>query len=386
MTTIVRMIQRKLAIALLLSSVLVLAVQNPPGKPQKKTLTERLAKLVAPWPEPDVIRQRHADADGRELFRTVDPLTFTLESDFGSVNKDRDPNSTKHFPAVLKIAGTDGQQKSVPITISGRGHLRRMAVTCNFIPLRLELPKDQVKGTAFEGPASALKLVTHCQGSQSHEQYILREYLAYKLADILMPHHFRARLAKVTYIDSKAGKPLTTRYGIVLEDDDDVARRMDGRTVSIERTQFKDLEPSTLANMMVFEYLLGNTDFSIFALHNVVIVQLQSKVLYPVPYDFDLSGLVNAPYALPAPRLGIKTVLERAYRGPCLTPEQLESTLAGFKAKKTEVLAAAEGIADLNSDSKREVKQFLNDFYSTIERPSGVKSAFVTGCNNRSTM
>src|SRR5262245_298710 len=123
------MLRRLLATVLLFSTAFAVAAQNPPAKaPQKKTLTEKLSKLVAPWPEPDVIRQRHADADGRALFRSVEPLGFTLESDFTAVNKDRDPNSTKKFPAVLKIAGSDGQQKSITMNISGRGHLRRMAV------------------------------------------------------------------------------------------------------------------------------------------------------------------------------------------------------------------------------------------------------------------
>src|SRR5437762_774014 len=115
------MIQRSFTAVLLFSAALLVAGQNPAEKRQQKTLTEKLSKLVAPWPEPDVIRDRRTDADGRALFRNADALAFTVQSDFSAVNKDRDPDSTKHFPAVLKVAGQDGQQKSIPISISGRG-------------------------------------------------------------------------------------------------------------------------------------------------------------------------------------------------------------------------------------------------------------------------
>jgi hypothetical protein len=160
---------------------------------------------------------------------------------------------------------------------------------------------------------------------------------------------------------------------------------MGGRVVSVVHTLFTDLDPGTLANMMVFEFMLGNTDFSIYALHNVILVQLQPRILDPVGYDFDLSGLVHAPYAVPAPNLGIKSVLDRVYRGPCLTQDQLEPVLANFRSKKSDVLAAVNSIADLGSDARSEVRNYLNEFFSGIDRPSSVNRSFISGCK-RSTM
>src|SRR5262249_2892655 len=145
------------------------------------------------------------------------------------------------------------------------------------------------------------------------------------------------------------------------------------------------LEPTTLDQMMLFEFMLGNTDFSIYALHNVIIVQLPNRELLPVPYDFDLSGLVHAPYAVPAPNLGIKAVTDRAYRGPCLTQEQWEPVLTVFRAKKNDMLAAVNSMADLGSDARNEMRGFLNDFFSGIDRPSSVNRSFISGCK-RTTM
>src|SRR5207247_2901548 len=111
------------------------------------------------------------------------------------------------------------------------------------------------------------------------------------------------------------------------------ARRNEGRTVELPRIQFADLEPQTLTRTMLYEYAIGNTDFSIWALHNVKFVQKPTRALYIVPYDFDLSGLVHAPYANPDRRLGLRTVLDRMYRGPCRTVEEFDAAAASFRAK-----------------------------------------------------
>jgi hypothetical protein len=377
---------RRLSFIFLIALIAMSAsAQQKQEQKQKKTAVEKLAKLTQPWPDASVLADRQNDAEHRALFQNTEPLEFTLESDFGAINKERNPNSTPRFSAVLKAPGPDGQVKSIDIKLSPRGHLRRKSITCAFVPLRLEFTKDSTKGTAFEGPATALKLITHCENSKEHEQFILRENLAYRLANILSPRMFRARLAKVTYIDSKSKKTITTRYGTLLEDDNDVARRLGGRVVSIERTSFTDLEPDTLAKTTIFEFLLGNTDYSIYALHNVILVQLPNRSLLPVAYDFDLSGLVHAPYAVPDTRLGIKTVLERLYRGPCLSQEQLEPTLATFRSKKSDMLAAVDAMPDLNADARKEVRNYLNDFFSAIDKPSSVNRYFISGCK-RTTM
>lgn len=354
--------------------------KGAPAANQKKTATQKLAKLIEPWPAADVLQSRKTDAERRALFQTAEPLVFTLESDFGAVNKDRNPESTQQFPAVLKVSGAGGQPASIPIKIGARGHVRRMSQTCNFVPLRLEFPAEGLKGTPFEGRSETLKLVTHCQNSKDSDQFVLREFLAYKVSNIMLERSFRARLATVTYVDSKNGKTLMTRNGMLLEDDGDVARRMGGRTVTIERLAFKDLQIEPLTHLMVFEFMLGNTDFSIFALHNVVLVQTPDNKIHPVPYDFDLSGFVRPPYSVGDRRLGLKSVDERLYRGPCRTKEELDTVFAGFKGKKDEVMSAINSQAGLETEPRREMVSYLNDFYSLLDRPGSVKRFFIDNC------
>jgi hypothetical protein len=181
--------------------------------------------------------------------------------------------------------------------------------TCGWVPLRVVFKKKDVAGTVFDGQSS-LKLVTHCRDNNDFEQHVLREYLPYRIYGLLSPIAFRARLAKITYVDAASGKPLTTRYGMFIEADGDVARRAGARSVDLPRTQFKDLDPDSLMTMTLFEYMIANTDVSIFKLHNVKLMVTEKKVTYPIPHDFDYSGLVNTPYANP--------ILSWALR-PCAT-------------------------------------------------------------------
>ena len=226
---------------------------------------------------------------------------------------------------------------------------------------------------------AGLKLVTHCTNTSESDQFILREYLAYRIGNIVTPRSFRARLAHVTYVDSEKRKTLTTRYAIFLEDDDDVARRLEGKIVDRELT-FQQLHPVAVLQMTLFEFMIGNTDYSIFGRHNVRIVEHGSGLVYPIPYDFDVSGLVNVQYARPDPRLHIQNLTERVYRGPCKTPQQMDPFLKIFDSKKPDVTAAIESVPDLNSLSRRQVTSFLNGFFSVIDKPSSVKHELIDHC------
>jgi len=361
---------------------LALFVATPQAQPPKKAPADKLAE---PWPDAERMRERRTDAEQRRLFQSAEPLAFTLVADFKAVNKDRDPNSTKRFPAVLRVAGGEDKTDSIPVRLRTRGHFRLRPGSCDFVPLRVEFPTEEVRGTVFDGQ-DALKLGTHCRGDKDYDQYTLREYLTYNIFRLVTPRSFRVRLAKATYVDSVGGKTLTTRYAMFLENDNDVARRMDGRIAEVPRLLFRSLDSEMLLLTTIFEYMIGNTDFSIYALHNFRLVQNQAGIRYAVPYDFDLSGLVHTYYAIPDRAIGIKSVRDRLYRGPCRGVEELEPILAEFRAKKNEVMALYDSLPDLDPEYRREARQYLEEFYSTITRSGLVKRAFVDGCSKRPTI
>jgi hypothetical protein len=260
-----------------------------------------------------------------------------------------------------------------------------MARNCSVVPLRVEFPKDGMAGTPFDGQ-SALKLGTGCEDSKEYEQITLREYLQYPMFNLVTPLSFRARLARATYTDEKSKKKSNARYALFIEHENDVARRAEGRVVELPRLVFKDLEAETLTRMMLFEYMIGNTDLSIWALHNVRIVQRPDRTLLGVPYDFDLSGLVHAPYAMPDRRLGLRSVVDRLYRGPCRTTDEFDAAAEPFRAKRGEMLALVDATRDLDQSLRRDIKEYIEGFFRAIDKPASIKKALVDACKPASTM
>jgi hypothetical protein len=350
------------------------------GKPAQPAKKNPLLKLIEPWPAPEKMKERRETAEALPLFAATDVLTVTLVGDFKAINKDHDPDSRQLYPGVVRL----DDNKELQVQFRARGHVRRLSRTCDYVPLKVEFVKKETKGTIF-AEQDALKLVVQCAGGTEFEQYVLREYLAYRIYNVITRQSFRARLAKVSYVDRASGKPAGTRIGIFLEDEGDVARRMEGRIVDLPRLLFENLENDSLMPAMIFEYMIGNTDMSIFALHNMKIVQRPDKTLHVVPYDFDYSGLVNAPYALPARGFLMKNVTERLYRGPCRNQELVDPYVANFVAKKDIVRALPDQIPGFSRVSRDDARNYLDSFYSSIDSAKEVRGLFVT-CKPISTM
>jgi len=377
--------------ASLLAILFAVGLAVPPSSAQSSVPAQAagkknpLIKLAEPWPAADALKARRLEAEARPLFQRADALEFTLTANFNAINKDRNPESTTRYPAVLTVAAADGTPRNIPVKLSARGHFRRMARNCSVVPLRVEFPKDGMAGTPFDGQ-SALKLGTGCEDSKEYEQITLREYLQYPMFNLVTPLSFRARLARATYTDEQSKKKSNARYALFIEHENDVARRAEGRVVELPRLVFKDLEAETLTRMMLFEYMIGNTDLSIWALHNVRIVQRPDRTLLGVPYDFDLSGLVHAPYAMPDRRLGLRSVVDRLYRGPCRTTDEFDAAAEPFRAKRGEMLALVDATRDLDQSLRRDIKEYIEGFFRAIDKPASIKKALVDACKPASTM
>jgi len=345
---------------------------------QTSTAQNSATPAPEPWPDAKTLESRRVSAESRRLFQGDEPLAFRLIANFKTVNGDMDENSTKTYPATIEFVDKAGVTRSIALQIRPRGHSRRKI--CPNPPLRLEFPKEEAKGTVFDGHG-ALKLGTHCKPEL--DDYVQREYAAYKVYNLLTPRSFRARLARATYVDAKSGKVLETRNAMFIEDDDDVAKRLSGRIDETEKLRFAHFDDETLMLMMVFEYFIGNTDMSLYLQHNAVIVGTPKNVRYPIPYDFDYAGVVNATYAVPGRGLGLVTVRTRLYRGPCKAPSQLAPTFDRFRGIRDRVLAIYDGLPSLKPAYRKDVQDYLGKFYKTIDSPIEVKKAFIDGCNGR---
>ena len=158
---------------------------------------------------------------------------------------------------------------------------------------------------------------------------------------------------------------------------------MTGRVDDTEKLRFVHFDDDTLTLMMVFEYFIGNTDVSLYAQHNVNVVLTPKAVRYPVPYDFDYAGVVNALYAVPGRGLGLVTVRTRLYRGPCQSPSKLAATFDQLRGIRDRVMAIYDGLPGLKPAYRKDVQEYLAKFYKTIDNPIEVKKVFVDGCESR---
>jgi len=362
-----------------------LSAQAPSAAQAQKPVAaaaEQPPKPPIEWPpDADTLRERRLEAEAVPLFASQDPVEVTLTADWRTVQRDRDVESKKTYPGTLTIAENGTPGTPIPIQLRTRGHARRSPRVCEFAPLRLELPKDGTKGTIFEGHG-AIKLGVHCQSGGAYRQYTLKEYLANRLHNALTPRSLRVRLANVTYVDTDAGKKPFTRLGIFFEDVDDMAKRVDARELPVPRQMFQYVDQPHLLFMSLFQYMIGNTDYSILMLHNVIMLDDAKGVRYTVPYDFDYSGLVNAHYAVPYKGLGLVSVQDRLYRGPCKTEAEIAAALTPFREKKAELLAMPASLGPLGLDeaSRKHTEKYLNEFFETIGNPNKLKKAFVIDC------
>ncbi len=332
-----------------------------------------------PWPDAKEIAERRRESETLRLFASEEPLAFKLIADFRAVNRDRNPLSEKTFPAAIVLPLADGTETEIGLQIRTRGHSRRKPEVCSFAPLRLEFQRELMGGTPL-ARHRAIKLGAHCRDVDEFEQYVLREYAVYKVFNLLTPRSFRARLAKATYLEAGNKRIFAQKYAIFIEDEDDVAKRLEGRITDAKGTVFRRLDQETLTLMTLFELMIGNTDMSISAQHNVRLVETPASVTYPVPYDFDYSGLVNTVYSLPDKRLGISDVRERLYRGPCRTPEELETYFVKFREARAGIYALYDAIPGMSASTRRGAKAYLDQFYRTIERPRDVKRMIIDPC------
>jgi hypothetical protein len=322
------------------------------------------------------------------LFTSHDALEITLEADFHTIRReDRKQDSEEERPAVLRWTTADGSTGSLDIQVRTRGNFRLSRRNCDFPPLRLNLKKGSTKGTLFEGQ-DKLKLVVTCKLGQDYwEQYVLLEYMAYRTLNVLTDISFRARLARVTYVDTSGEDDTFTRFAFLIEDAEMMALRQPARVVEWVAGQ---LDPRLLEKHQaivadVFQYMIGNTDWSGVEMHNMELIRTFDGVPYTVPYDFDFSGLVNARYASPAPSLDISRVRDRLFRGFC--PEVVHRSQADYDAvyalfleKKDEIYEMWRSLEGLEPDRLEDTLEYFDEFYETIGDPRRIEGRMMRHC------
>jgi hypothetical protein len=312
--------------------------------------------------------------EAKPLFAADEPIKLTLKGPINDLARGSRAKD-KTIQATLSVQG-----ESLPVTLSARGITRRMAEVCPFPPIRVVFPDKPPSGSLFKGQKE-LKLVTHCRPAESFQQYVLLEYAAYRIYNQLTPLSFRARLATIDYVDA-AGKPMTTRVGYFLEDIDDVAKRNGLKRVKVQgRIPVAQLSAPDAARFVLFEYMISNLDWAMTAgpagtncCHNSRPVAPEGATanFAPVPYDFDFSGMVDAPYATPPEGIKVANVRVRVYRGFCAHNDAVQAEAAALAPKRAALIGVLDTIPELSPGSRQKASDYLGGFFDQIGSPQGV--------------
>jgi len=313
------------------------------------------------------------------LFTKDDILDLSLRFDL--TNYKRKKPKEEYMKAILTyhISETDSINKE--IRLKSRGEFRNGY--CDLPPIRLNFSKADFQKDDLK-KINKLKMVTHCK--YGNEEYLLKEYLIYKLYNVLTDNSFRVRLIRIEYINTyKKTKPIKT-FAFFIEPVEILGERIKAVPIDAVNLNQKHINPEMMDRMAIFFYMIGNTDWSVPNQHNC-------KVLTPtvfegaslgviVPYDFDYSGLVNAGYAVPPEGLGIESVLQRRYLGICRSEDLYINALREFSEKKDQFYKVIKDFTLLSEKERKKMTEYLDSFYAGFDKRNSIVLNLLNECKS----
>lgn len=312
------------------------------------------------------------------LFDTDELMEISLKFDITRYRRKRDESEYLDATLVYHTSPTDSIVKSLKVRPRG---ISRLAI-CDFPPIMLNFKKTDSIGDEFSR-INKIKMVTHC--SAGGEEYLLREYLVYKMYNVLTEYSFRVRLLRVNYINTtKQTKKPVREFAFLIEPVDALGKRTNSVEVETAKVTQRHIRRQVMDRMAIFNYMIGNTDWSVPIRHNTLTMAqgnfggLESGII--IPYDFDYSGLVNTPYAVPFEGLGLESVRERRYLGVCRTEEEFNEALTEFREKKDEMYKVIYEFPYLSSKSKKEMINYLEGFYSNFDKRNTIVYLLLREC------
>ena len=319
-----------------------------------------------------------AQATASPLFDDNAVIDVELIGPIGSLVADKKDDT--ELPFVL-IA--DGVEHHIKIRVRGNSRLR----VCEFPPLRFNFSGSDTERSVFAGQ-DKLKLVTHCRNRAVAQTDALEEYAAYRIFNLISDVSYRTRLLRIRYMDTderRKDKRLEY-YGFLIESQTELAERVGGQTANVTGVSLRSLDKDQAALVYVFQYLIGNTDWSMVktggddtCCHNGDILDIGSKHFY-LPYDFDLAGLVNAKYAYPDPSLRIRKVTQRLYRGFCTERATMQKALGIVKSREIGILNLLHEIPGLPDGDIATGVAYLNQFFARAKEEEKLLQSFARRC------
>jgi hypothetical protein len=312
------------------------------------------------------------------LFEDDAVLAISLTGPFSTLIEEKEHR--EELPFILRANDVEHQIK---LRVRGNSRLQ----LCDPPPMRLNFVKSETKDTVFAGQ-DKLKLVNRCHDNDRAEMDVLQEYAAYKMFSVISDVGYKVRLVQTSFIDTekRLKSDSIVRYGFLIESASELADRVGGKSVHIPGVTLGSLDEQQAARVFVFHYMLGNTDWSLVTAegsdeccHNTHLFDIDSQ-RFIVPYDFDMSGLVNARYARPDPSLGTKRVTIRRYRGYCISPEALSDATSAIAKRKDDILDIIRQVPSVGEKDIKSMEKYLNQFFDKADDVDKLVKSFERRC------
>lgn len=324
-------------------------------------------------------------AEPDPLFRSDIPLDITLEAPFEQIDRDRDKDA--EYEGVLRYIDATGVEVTLDIALEVRGNWRLRKDNCRYSQLWVDLKRGQTPNTLF-AEQNRLKLVVQCRAQTRYREYLAKEQQLYSAFAALSDLHFDTRLVNATYIDSEDPDESRTHLGFFIEHQRRLKDRFAMEDVELNTISYGDLDPMQSALVGLFMYQIGNTDYSMIqaaegdeCCHNAKLLVDESGRYYPIPYDFDASGFVDASYAPePNPSFGIRNNRSRKYRGFCFEPEQLNAAVARILEERDSTYAIVSDASHISDRTANRSRGYMEDFYETLENERRFEREIVDEC------
>jgi hypothetical protein len=304
---------------------------------------------------------------------------FEISLRFNITYYKRKKPDEEYLDAILTYHTSEKDSINKAIKVMARG-VTRLAI-CDFPPLLLNFKMtDPIEGEFSR--INKLKMVTQCKAG--NEIYILKEYLIYKLYNVLTDNSYNVRLLRVNYINTfKQSKPIR-EFAFAIEPKEALANRTNSVEVKSANLTQKNVKPEMMDRVAIFNYMIGNTDWAVRDQHNVTILAQPGSEIPDlgmiVPYDFDYSGLVNTNYSVPSEGLDIPSVLDRFYLGPCRSEEVFLNALNEFANKKEEFYKIIKEFPYLDEKSKKNMINYLNGFFNEFDENNSIVDNLLKNC------
>lgn len=319
------------------------------------------------------------------IFQSIEPLDITLTAAFDRIDDERDKEA--RYDGVLTYIDAQGASVNLDVEFEVRGNYRLRKSNCRYSQLWVDLKRGQLEGTLFENQ-NRLKLVVQCRRQNRYSDYIVREQQAYTMFSELTEYNFDTRMLNVTYIDSEDDGSSRTHIAFFIEHQNRMAERFQMDKVELNGIPRAELNAHQGVLVSIFMFLIGNTDYSIIrgpegdeCCHNSKLLLDNGGEYFPIPYDFDASGFIDATYAPdPNPDFGIRNNRQRVYRGFCVSDEAMAAAIETYKAAQQNIAAIVADETYVSPRSARRSANYVEDFFKIINDPRKLQREIIRDC------